>query len=64
MTSLRQTCRLGCAFALSLLAVTPRSALAWGDEGHEIVALIADAFLYPGKRGTVGAMLADDPTMS
>jgi len=65
MTSLRQTCRLGCVFALGLLALcivlTPRSALAWGDEGHEIIARVADAFLYPGKRGTVGAMLADDP---
>ena len=65
MTSMGQTCRLAYVLALGLLALgtalTPRSALAWGDTGHEIIARIADAILYPGKRGTVGAMIADDP---
>ena len=33
------------ALAITLLASRP--ALAWGDEGHEVVALIAQSFLDP-----------------
>lgn len=36
-------------------------ALAWGDEGHEIVALIAQTFLRPEVRQQVDALLAADP---
>ena len=43
------------ALAASLLA--PRSALAWGDEGHEIVALIAQAHLDPQALKKVNALL-------
>jgi nuclease S1 len=50
------------AAALSLaLAVVPGGpARAWGDEGHEVVGLIAETFLEPGVRQKVRAMLAAD----
>jgi hypothetical protein len=43
------------------LFVFPRSALAWGDEGHEIIALVADRFLGPAVREKIVAMIAADP---
>ncbi len=48
------------ALALLLLALA-RPAWAWGDEGHAIVALIAQNYLRPEVRRTVEAMLAADP---
>jgi hypothetical protein len=42
------------------LALHPRPALAWGDEGHEIIALVADRFLDPAVREKIAAMLAAD----
>ncbi len=33
-------------------------ALAWGDEGHEVVALVAQSFLDPDVRKKVTALLA------
>ena len=54
-----------CVFALALVAcsvaLTPRSALAWGGEGHEIIALVAERFLDPAVREKIAAMLAADP---
>jgi hypothetical protein len=47
--------------AVGLIALMPRSGLAWGDEGHEIIAVVAEAFLYPGERNKVAAILTDDP---
>jgi S1/P1 Nuclease len=38
----------------------PRQAVAWGDEGHEVVALIAQAYLAPDVRKKVDALLAAD----
>jgi hypothetical protein len=38
----------------------PASARAWGDEGHEIVALIAAHYLEPSVRTQVDALLAGD----
>jgi hypothetical protein len=38
----------------------PREALAWGDEGHAIVALIADHYLAPQARDQVRALLDGD----
>jgi hypothetical protein len=35
-------------------------ALAWGDEGHRVIALIADHYLEPGVKKKVDAMLAAD----
>jgi hypothetical protein len=40
--------------------VQPRPALAWGDEGHEVVALVAQAFLDTDVRKKVTALLAAD----
>ena len=48
------------ALALALNAVSCGSALAWGDEGHEIIALVAKAYLEPSVRKTVSALLAAD----
>jgi len=48
------------ALVAGLLGLTPRFALAWGDEGHEIVALVADQFLEAAVRTKVAAMLAAD----
>jgi hypothetical protein len=43
------------------LAIIPlHQAAAWGDEGHEVVALIARAYLQPDVRKQVDAMLAAD----
>ena len=39
-----------------------RSAFAWGDEGHEVVGLIADHYLDPAVRSRVQAILATDAT--
>ena len=47
--------------ALAAAVLSPRSAYAWGDEGHEITALIAWKHLDPGVKATVKQMLAADP---
>jgi hypothetical protein len=39
----------------------PRPVFVWGDEGHHIVALIAQPFLLPDVRTKVGALLSADP---
>lgn len=44
---------------LSLCSV-PTAAYAWGDEGHEVVALIADHYLEPAVRTKVNQILATD----
>jgi nuclease S1 len=48
------------ALAVALNLAQPRSALAWGDEGHEVVALVAQSFLEPDVRKRVSALLAAD----
>jgi nuclease S1 len=45
---------------LALALMAPRTALAWGNEGHEIVAVIAQAYLDPAVRKKLTAMLAAD----
>jgi hypothetical protein len=47
------------SIAFGVLPVGP--ALAWGDEGHEVVGLIAQSFLEPATRRAVDALLAADP---
>jgi hypothetical protein len=47
------------AFGFDLAASGP--ARAWGDEGHEVIALIAQSFLEPAVREKVTALLASDP---
>ena len=56
MTALRHLFLAACA-AVSL---TPRQALAWGSEGHEIIADIARAYLTPDAKAQVDALLAAD----
>jgi hypothetical protein len=46
--------------AVIFLAMRSVPAVAWGNEGHEVVALIAQSFLDPTARKTVNAMLAAD----
>jgi hypothetical protein len=48
------------ALAATLSLAQPRSARAWGDEGHEIVALVAQSFLESDVRKRVSALLAAD----
>jgi hypothetical protein len=45
-----------------MMAACPAAGLAWGDEGHEIIARIADRYLEPPVRAKVAAMLAADAT--
>jgi hypothetical protein len=64
MPSLRRTRRSIYAFIFGLfvfcIALAPRPAFAWGDEGHEIIALVAERFLDPAVRERIAAMLAAD----
>jgi hypothetical protein len=48
------------ALALALNFAQPRTASAWGDEGHEVVALIAQSFLDSDVQRRVTALLAAD----
>jgi Ni/Co efflux regulator RcnB len=50
------------ALCAALLFLSARSASAWGDEGHEVIGLIADHYLQPAVRARVQAMLAGDDT--
>jgi hypothetical protein len=52
---------LGVFSTLVLCCITPR-AYSWGDEGHEIIGLIADHYLEPAVRAKVVAILAGDAT--
>ena len=50
-------------FTCALLAVAtplPRPARAWGDEGHEIISLIAEHYLDPAAGAKVITLLATD----
>ena len=48
------------ALALAANAAHTRAALAWGDEGHQVVALIAQSFLEADVRKRINALLAAD----
>jgi hypothetical protein len=48
------------AIALAANFAQPRTALAWGDDGHKVVALIAQSFLDADARKRVNALLAAD----
>jgi len=45
-----------------VLCDIPRPAYSWGDEGHEVIGLIADHYLDPAVRAKVNAILAGDAT--
>jgi len=54
--------RLLAATLSIVIGVSPDApALAWGDEGHEVIGLIAQSFLEPATRRKVDALLAADP---
>jgi hypothetical protein len=46
--------------ALIISLWVPHQAFAWGDDGHKVVALIAEHYLTPEVRNTVAALLAQD----
>jgi mono/diheme cytochrome c family protein len=48
------------ALSLCVISGAPGSALAWDDQGHEIVALIAEHYLSPAARDKVRALLQAD----
>jgi len=48
------------ALGLATNIAQPRTALAWGDDGHKVVALIAQSFLEASVRTRVNALLAAD----
>jgi S1/P1 Nuclease len=56
----RNSIKLCGAIVLFFYAVWSAPALAWGDEGHEVIALIAQSRLDPGARKNVDALLAAD----
>jgi len=43
-----------------LALVLPAAAHAWGDEGHEVIGLIADHYLTPAAREKMNALLGTD----
>jgi hypothetical protein len=47
---------------VALLCLNSRPAVAWGDEGHEIVGLIAEHYLQPAVRARVLELLRHDDT--
>lgn len=62
MASLRVAFERALAVALAAsVCLLPQSALAWGDEGHEIIALVGERFLDPAVREKIAGMLAADP---
>lgn len=52
--------RLGALAAAIATTTLPAPALAWGDEGHEVVALIARTYLAPPVLQRVDQLLAED----
>ena len=56
----RNMARTIAMFSLVLALVAPATALAWGAEGHRLVADIALHFLTPAARKAVDALLAAD----
>jgi len=47
-------------FCASIAWASPQPAAAWGDDGHKIVAMIAEHYLTPDVHNTVIALLAQD----
>jgi mono/diheme cytochrome c family protein len=53
--------KLALAALLSVAAIAPAPARAWDENGHRLVALIADHYLAPSARTQVQALLDSDP---
>jgi hypothetical protein len=47
-------------FLLAVATTAPHPAFAWGDEGHKVIALIAEHYLDPAARAKVVMLLAAD----
>jgi hypothetical protein len=47
-------------FGASIFVAQPQQAMAWGDDGHKVVVLIAQQFLTPAVRRQADALLAGD----
>jgi nuclease S1 len=47
-------------FLLAVALTCPHPAAAWGDEGHKVIALIAEHYLDPTVRAKVATLLAAD----
>jgi hypothetical protein len=62
MSPLKFLAALGAATGTAALCGIPSPAFAWGDEGHEVVGLIAEHYLEPDVRRRVQALLAGDAT--
>ena len=54
---------VGRLVALTIVCAASQAG-AWGDEGHQIVALIAQPFLTPAAAHQVSALLANDPDVT
>ena len=48
-----------CLLLVAVL-VAPRPVLAWGDEGHKVIGIIAEHYLDPAVRTKVAPLLAAD----
>ena len=46
--------------ALAAVPLAPKPALAWGDEGHKVIALVAAHYMRPEVLARVNALLATD----
>ena len=57
---MRRPIALHCLAAAAAAAVLPCPAFAWGNEGHEVVALIARSYLAPPVLARVDQLLAED----
>jgi hypothetical protein len=55
----RSLARDSCVF-LAVVATAPHPAFAWGDEGHKIIALIAEHYLDPAARAKMAMLLSAD----
>ncbi len=47
-------------WAACLLLSWPAAAFAWGDEGHQVIGLIAERYIAPATRATIDALLETD----
>src|ERR1700747_2257334 len=52
--------RLLVCLLLAAVTAVPHPAVAWGNEGHEIIALVAEHYLDPAARAKVASLLAAD----
>lgn len=59
---MRSAARGAAALAATLATLSASPAHAWGDEGHEIVAVVAQHYLTHQARARAFALLASDPT--